>query len=307
MHKLITYLVAPLAFLGCGGFFQDPQTKQNIVATDISSSSSSSSYFLSSSSYVASGVVDSGWSSAASSRTISSSSLYLVPMQTPSSSSDYSFCQTHGCGILNNSLLWDLTVPNYEVQVPEVVSGECGGPSTCGGWWYGFAQNYGDWSPKNAMDNALITEDTTTGNPFTDGSITRTGLRVLLKAPAALATDKPAIAGIAFNYSFTRAPINISEYSGFSITYTSDFPLRVELGWDESIYGYDTYYAALPVHATSSTLFVPWSVFKKDGWATGSASHPLSVAYTQAVSFKILLKNYGTSMEYANFELQKLE
>jgi len=291
--RVLLMMATAMILASCSGFIHDPthSSTGTIAATQSSSLA----------------VSGSDPASGASSSTVASSNESSSAQGSQAISASSSSQTVLAPSTISTRLWWDLTVPNYEVQVPEVVSGECGGPSTCGGWWYGFAQNYGDWSPKNAMDNALITEDTTTGNPFTDGSITRTGLRVLLKAPAALATDKPAIAGIAFNYSFTRAPINISEYSGFSITYTSDFPLRVELGWDESIYGYDTYYAALPVHATSSTLFVPWSVFKKDGWATGSASHPLSVAYTQAVSFKILLKNYGTSMEYANFELQKLE
>ena len=305
MHKLIAYLVAPLALLGCGGFFQDPQTKQNIVATDISSSSSSSSYFLSSSSYVASGVVDSGWSSAASSRTISSSSLYLVPMQTPSSSSDYSFCQTHGCGILNNSLLWDLTVPNYEVQVPEVATGACGGPYTCAGWWMGYGQNGGLWMPSNA-DGSLLLADTTTGLPIEHGNLTATGLAVHLVAPA-VDSLHTSIAGLYFNFSYLLKRTDVSNFGGFVITYTSSIPLDLELGWDSTAYGTDTWHAALPVHATSSALSLPWAVFKKDGWATGADAHALTVAEQNLLSLRIRFRNTTDSLKVGDFELQMLK
>jgi len=208
------------------------------------------------------------------------------------------------------SLLWSLDVANYEVQVPVVATGTCGGPSTCPGWWYGYNltkgdATTGDWAPKNA-DGSLMLTDTSDGSKIVGGNLTATGLKIQLIAPAAKATDKPGLAGIGFGYQKPDGPENITAFGGYIVTYTSDLPLQLELGWDEATNGYDTWYAALPAHATSSALSLPWAVFKKDGWATGTASHLITVAETGAYSAKFRLKNSGTVLQTCNFEIQKL-
>jgi hypothetical protein len=205
-----------------------------------------------------------------------------------------------------NKLLWDLTVPYYEVQVPAVQDGSCGDPATCAGWWYGFGLNGGTYSPVNA-DMSLMTTDPLSGEIIPNGNLTSTGLKITLNAPAATATDKPGIAGLGFNFNKPEGPTNITAHDGYIITYTSDAALQFELGWDEVTNNLDTWYATLPAQATSATKTLPWAAFKKDGWGTGTKVWPITEAINNAWSLKIRLKNGTTTDKVAHFEIQSLQ
>jgi hypothetical protein len=192
----------------------------------------------------------------------------------------------------------------YEVQVPSVRDGSCGTPETCAGWWYAYGDNGGDWSPKNA-DGTLMMTDPMTGDNIPNGSLTATGLRISLKAPAA-SVNAPSIAGIGFDYNSPAGPSNITYDGGYFITYTSDTPLQLELGWDPVANGPDTWQVTLPAQATSSTMRFYWPSFKKEGWATGAMDKPITEATDHAWSLHIFLKNTSDTAKIANFELQSL-
>ncbi len=203
------------------------------------------------------------------------------------------------------ALLWDLTVPMYEVQTPSVQDGSCGTPETCAGWWFGYGAEGGTYSPMNP-DLSLMTTDPLTGDVIPNGNLTETGLKITLSAPAATATDKPGIAGLGFNFNKPEGPSNITANLGYTISYTSDAALQIELGWDEVTNNYDTWYATLPAQATSAAKSLPWAAFKKDGWGTGTKSWPITEATNNAWSLKIRLKNGTTTDKVANFEIQSL-
>ena len=208
------------------------------------------------------------------------------------------------------TLLWNLTVTSYEVQVPTVVSGACGTFSTCAGWWYGYDAYGGSFTPNQVVgaDTQLVTSDTTDGSPIAGGNLTATGIKIHLNAPAAANSSSPGMAGLGFDYNKDKSGQDISATGGYAIAYTSTLPLQLELGWDEATYAYDTWYATLPAHATSSLVQLPWSVFKKDGYTTGTAigNQPITTAETKAVSMKIRLKNGTATAEQADLEVQCL-
>jgi len=239
-----------------------------------------------------------------SSSTATSSIANSVSSSVTASSNSY---QCMRCYILDissasTSALWDLSVPNYEVQIPSVVSGSCGGPTTCAGWWYGYGANGGTWSPKNS-DGSLILTDTITGIPLANGNLTTTGLLAHLVAPAAASSSAPTIAGLSFDFNKPQMPVDVSKYGGYKITYTSSAPLQMELSWSDSLYGTNTWHASLPAHATSSELSLPWSAFMQD---SSSINTPITMAEQKALSLHIRLINIASSTLQADFELQSL-
>ncbi len=225
----------------------------------------------------------------------------LVPA---SSSSFYHCAWCPPDGLPPHRTIWDLTVPIYEVQTPSVMDGSCGDPTTCAGWWYGYGQNGGDWSPKNS-DGTLMTIDPMTGDILPNGSLTSTGLRISLKAPAA-SVDSPSIAGIGFDYNLPAGPSNITANLGYFITYTSDTPLQMELGWDTVANGTETWQVTLPAQAVSASRSFSWYAFKKQEAAIGAIDKPITEATDHAWSLHIFLKNTSDTAKVANFELQSL-
>jgi len=207
--------------------------------------------------------------------------------------------------------LWNMTVPAYQVQVPETVicdkNGEDYGAAcyeSTGGWWFAYVGDEKDgqvmsFSPitTNPDDGTykLITTDESDGSIIPNGNLIEgVGLRVTMSA-AGGASSTPAIAGIGFNWTKAETPIDISDKAGYCITYswTGSQALQLELGWKEIVteggYGYDTWYTALTPSTTPNVLDLPWSKFKQDGW--DKAKQPITVAQKEAVSVKIRLKN----------------
>ncbi len=202
--------------------------------------------------------------------------------------------------------LWNMDVDAYQVQVPETVSCDKTGDDygaacyqSTGGWWFAYV---GDEADGQVMSfdpidhNAdgtykLITTDESDGSIIPGGNLIEgVGLQVTMSA-AGGASSTPAIAGIGFNWNKAESPIDISAHTGYCITYawTGSQPLQMELGWDESANGYDTWYTPMPAQTATANLDLPWAKFKQDGW--DKAKQPITVAQQQAVSLKIRLKN----------------
>lgn len=203
--------------------------------------------------------------------------------------------------------LWNMDVDAYQVQVPETVACDKTGDDygaacyqSTGGWWFAYVGDTKDgqemsFDPIDYNTDGtykLITTDETDGSIIPGGNLVENvGLQVTMSA-AGGASSTPAIAGIGFNWTKAETPIDISAHTGYCIVYswTGSQPLQMELGWDESANGYDSWYTSMPTTTGStSSLDLPWAKFKQDGW--DKAKQPITVAQSQAVSLKIRLKN----------------
>lgn len=201
--------------------------------------------------------------------------------------------------------LWNMNVDAYQVQTPEAVACDKTGDDygklcyeTTGGWWFAYSGDTKDgevvsFDPITTNPDGtykLITTDETDGSIIPNGNLIEgVGLQVTMTTSGG-ASSTPAIAGIGFNWTKAETAIDISSQTGYCISYnwTGTDPLQMELGWDEDTYGYDSWYATLPVG--SNTLSFLWSQFKKDGWDKTN-SNPITTATTSAVSLKVRLKN----------------
>ncbi|MCQ2121895.1 MAG: hypothetical protein MJY78_08740 [Fibrobacter sp.] len=197
--------------------------------------------------------------------------------------------------------LWNMHVNAYQVQVPEAV--ECSmandDASLCyeitGGWWFAYVGDDADgqtmsFSPIDYNPNGtykLITTDEFDGSIIPGGNLDEDRGLVVTMAAGEGKTSTPAIAGVGFNWTKDGLPIDISGHSGFYIKYswTGSSPLQMELGWDDSVCGTNSWYAKLPAKREPAVLELPWAEFKQDG-----QGQTIDVAQTQAVSLKIRLK-----------------
>ena len=301
-----------MAMLGCSNVVRDNVSDPygtTYVATGSSANntSSSSSPVVGSSSLAAS-------SGASSSALVATSSSQIVAASSSAKSSaaviSSSSLAVSSFSSTASLLLWDKTVYNYQVQVPELADGTCGGLSSCGGAWWLYDLYGGSVTPNiiAGTDTTLRMLDTSSGALLINGNLTTAGLFVHLVAPAAQNSYSPGMAGIGFYFKKDQSAIDISAHGGYVITYTTTLPVQLELGWDEATYQYDTWYATLPVSTTAKTVYAPWTLFKKDGYLNGSVigNQPLTTAETKAVAFKIRLKNTTATADSADFVLQSL-
>ncbi len=203
--------------------------------------------------------------------------------------------------------LWNMDVDAYQVQVPEV--GECTPPAeddysycyqTTGGWWFAYVGDTKDgqemtFDPITTNDDGtykLITTDETDGSIIPNGNLIEdVGLQVTMSA-AGGASSTPAIAGIGFNWNKAETPIDISAHPGYCIVYswTGSMSLQLELGWDEDLNGYDSWFTLLAQEPSFAKLDLPWTAFKQEGWDKTN-KHTLDEAKQGAKSVKIRLKN----------------
>ena len=222
--------------------------------------------------------------------------------------------------------LWNMNVDAYQVQVPEAVAcdktGEDYGAAcyqSTGGWWFAYAGDTDggqvvSFDPITTNDDGtykLITTDESDGSILPDGNLIEgTGLRVTMSTSGGT-SSAPAIAGIGFNWTKAETPVDISTHTGYCISYnwTGTDPLQMELGWNETTYGYDTWYATLPSGSnTLSFLFSSTSTtngFKKDGWDKTNVN-PIATALSSAVSLKIRLKNSAAAASAGTFTISDL-
>ncbi len=206
--------------------------------------------------------------------------------------------------------------PSLQVQVPQVVQCWADDPdpvdsqcyTTTGGWWFGYT------------DGPATTTQVKLGNSYTnfgegvsitdpeDGSSLLPGSALEIKFTAGPGeAEAPTISGIGFNHMGNESGTSIENFGGYCITYSlTGEALQMELGWNESQYGYDTWYVELPVSANRTTKVFAWSAFDKDGWGTGTGVQAITTATGSAVSLKIRLKNGGGTTKISDFSLYEL-
>jgi len=143
------------------------------------------------------------------------------------------------------------------------------------------------------------------------------GLDFKLVNPAGT-DENPSLSGFGFNWrgkkecehdDFEKAYVeNIgSKGTGLCIVYKADKAgVDVELGWNESLYEYNTWVAKLPAAASGwKTLNIKWDVFSFS-WEGEEAPFPLETALTQAEALKFVFKNKTTTPETIRFQLKEL-
>lgn len=218
-----------------------------------------------------------------------------------------------------SSQLWP--GPNFQVNVPcvankEYLANDYNGDGSynfldCAGWFFFAFTNTAPWSttspsgtasPKGSSYSTLATNLTPASNQTTNLLPDYT-LWTNLTAYAALSSSGPGEAGLAFEFNIDTAPIDITDWGGFCLTYSlTGNPMRMALEWDGSVYGYDFYFASLPT-GTRNTLNLSWSAFVQEGYNVKPATY--AQKYPRRIEFK--LKNTSTTKSKSStFYLHKL-
>lgn len=212
--------------------------------------------------------------------------------------------------VLAEGSLWNMTVPAYQVQVPETVSCDKTGADygkacyeSTGGWWFAYQGDTekgqsASFAPIDYNDDGtfkMITTDAE-GGIIPGGNLQEgVGLVVTMSAAGGAQTD-PAIAGVGWNWTKAETAIDISAHPGlcFAYAWTGSAPLQVELGMPKDVEKatqYDTWYGTLAPSNTSTVKDLPFDAtgFKQDAYNDGRKD--LTFAITNAVSVKVRIKN----------------
>lgn len=214
---------------------------------------------------------------------------------------------------------------SYQVQTPEVLACTGGDPNSMpdygaacyqstGGWWFAYdatkdlAGTTASVSPadKNADGTwKLITTSEDDGSILPGGNLDASkGLFATIKTTG-VSGEVPGVVGLGFNWTKAESAINITANGGFCVAYNWDSAdeLQMELGWNSSTYGDDTWFFALP--QGSKSIDIPWAQFKQEGW---DKTHTTTVATAtdNAVSLKFRVKNGSTTEMGGTFALSEL-
>ena len=223
--------------------------------------------------------------------------------------------------VLAKGSLWNMDVDSYQVQTPERLAcdqsiydaeedyGYCYNISA--GWWFAYegGGTVSFDSPVYKDDKGtwqLVTTDSKTGELLDPSNLVEgKGLVVGMHASGG-EKETPAVAGIGFNWTKAETEIDISANGGYCVVYnwSGEEDLQMELGWDDTKHpDYDTWYAILP--PGSKNLDLPWSKFKKDGYAKKDPT-TIEDATTKAVSMKIRIKNPNAAEVSGTLTLSEL-
>jgi len=221
--------------------------------------------------------------------------------------------------------LWGTDIdefPSLQAQVPDAVtcwqndppSAESACYTTTGGWFYGYAENGGS-TLKAYIDGDWVDFAVPTGSPpLTDNSgNSKIGSSFNLRyyAGPAESESKPGLAAVGFNMKKDpkTGGENVADRGGICVVYASDAPLKIELGWDETAFNYNTFQASLPASTEGKMIDLAW-----DASATGKTSgdfarldwepvFDIEKALTDLRSIKFPLKNEFAVPINANFAL----
>jgi len=198
------------------------------------------------------------------------------------------------------------------VNVPEHGIGEYG--KCAGGTWTGEGKGYFDgklWIAGQKFVNAPGGE--TGWYSFTAGTgdasieAKSSGILKFYAAPVENPEDPP-IAVAAFDLKDGNTE-NIAGTDGLCLSYASDGPVDLVLGWDENNpdLGYNTPYYTLPAQPNGGepTVLI-WDMFEQDaGW--GFVEDAVEKAIREAKSLKLMVKNTNNKeAKKANFILTEL-
>jgi len=142
------------------------------------------------------------------------------------------------------------------------------------------------------------------------------GLDVIFSNPGGT-DEKPSVSAIGFNwrgkkecgradYEETYVENIGAAGDGLCIVYKADKAgIDVELGWNESLYEYNTWVAKLPAASSWKTLNIKWESFSLS-YQTDEPTQPLSKALTEAEALKFALKTRTATAETVHFQLKEV-
>ncbi len=129
--------------------------------------------------------------------------------------------------------------------------------------------------------------------------------------------EKPNVSAIGFNWrgkeecsrtDFEGSYIeNIGAAgAGLCIVYKADKAgVDVELGWNESLYEYNTWVAKLPAATSWKTVNIKWESFGLS-YQTDEPTEPIETALTKAEALKFALKTKTATAETIHFQLKEV-
>lgn len=214
--------------------------------------------------------------------------------------------------------LWNRNTPFAQVQVP-CTKTSLNPTEECQGWWFGATVGTGSsLNPAVTTDQSLLKfTSTVDGVVLPNGHMTVDGIKITLTAGQGQ-LDGVSYALIGFNWIEATKSINIASFYGLCLTYKlTGSPMELHLGWDESVYGYDTWFAKLPISNTPNTIKLTWGAltvttgtvaesFTKGGWAVGTEKQPIATAVQKIQSLKFRLLNSTTTVKNATLEIYAL-
>jgi len=175
-----------------------------------------------------------------------------------------------------------------------------------------------DWIPKTVAGSVskaghFMIKGYGLGDGTAEGS---GGLDVKFSNPGGT-DEKPNVSAIGFNWrgkkecgydDYETAYIeNIkAQGAGLCIVYKADKAgVDVELGWNESLYEYNTWIAKLPAASSWKTLNIKWESFGLS-YETDQPTEPRETAITKAEALKFALKTKTSTPETVHFQLKEL-
>jgi len=176
-----------------------------------------------------------------------------------------------------------------------------------------------DWAEKTVVGKGTV-DGASAGKHYLikgyglgDGSA---GLDVIFSNPGG--TDlKPNVAAIGFNWR-GKEECNKADYekiyienignagAGLCLVYKADKAgVDVELGWNESLYDFNTYIVKLPAASDWKTVNIKWESFGLS-YVTDEPTQLKEIALTRAEALKFALKTRTATAETIHFQLKEL-
>jgi len=188
--------------------------------------------------------------------------------------------------------------------------------SETGGWFYGYAENGGS-TLEAFIDGDWVNFGVSPSPQLTDaGGASKIGNAFKLRyyaGPQESAT-KPGLAAFGANLRKNEKAegSDVASKGGICVVYESNAELKVELGWDEVAYNYNTFQAVLPASPTKRSIDLAWDAsaagrtsgdFSRDTW---SPTFDIAMALNDLRAIKFPLKNVdavGINAEFSLYEL----
>lgn len=185
-------------------------------------------------------------------------------------------------------------------------SGDAASVAT-GGYWFGYTDSNDNGSSTWSCGGTVMANENAKFNPcIADGPVKVTfGLTTDVPPPCEEYCGPFGFAGVGFNLGAdnngVKEEVDLSDYSGISITYKASAPMNFQLVNDEAAVAYDVHTYVLKANASSASL--TWDQFKQAGWGTTGV---LNTAALTQMKFQAHTDNTGGSATDVTFEISDI-
>ena len=209
---------------------------------------------------------------------------------TDKKSSSSTTITTASCGDM-----WCGFKPSSTKDIDRVLTGRDAGDGTSGWWW--------EFNDQNSGGNSRFIWPAAKGNKYSE-----TSFENIVRHCGGMCGDVVLdngdldynFAGIGFNVAGEDVDANVSAWGGICVVYSSDAPIIVEMGLENSAdYGEDVPKYKLAV-GTNKVKNIQWGDFKQDGWVDEDGEpYPTITGANAAKSLRSLkFKFTGTEGTY---------